>query len=309
MQSGYSDLPVLVTGAGGFVGSHLYRRLLEEQARVSVILRPDRDYTRIGLDGAEVFRADIADHDAVMKAFRASRPRVVFHLAANLDRHRGLKGLDQLIQCNVMGTLNVLRAAASVGSEAVVYTGASEEYGRNPAPFAETQEPDPLTPYAASKATATMWCRTLHRSLGLNCMAARLFMIYGPGQPDDILIAQLLRAVNEDTPLRMTAGEQTRDFTWVGDAVEALMRLGRQRRLGGQVFNVCTGHETQVRQVVAAFEEVLGRKLPVEFGAVNYRESELFRVWGSPYSLHGAIGYRPRTTLKEGIEQLLAGAG
>ncbi|MEW6279132.1 MAG: NAD-dependent epimerase/dehydratase family protein [Candidatus Eremiobacterota bacterium] len=307
----YRGLDVLVTGAGGFLGSHTCRALLQAGARVHGLVRPGREYPRLGplARDVELHRVDVADSGGVQSAVRRVRPRVVFHLAASLDRARSLRTIETLTEVNIQGTLNVLRAAASAGTEVVVYTGSYEEYGRLAPPFSEAQAIDPLTPYAASKATASLWCRTLHKSIGLNAIAARLFMIYGPGQPEFNFIPQLLEAVRTGTPLKMTRGEQTRDFTWVDDAVEALLRLGRQPALGGQVFNVCTGRETSLHDVIILLESVLGREVPVELGALEYRESELFRVWGSPSTLLGATGYKPRTELREGLELLVRAEG
>lgn len=301
----YRDKPVLVTGAGGFVGSRLCAHLLELRASVTALVKPDRDYPR--LDGLAVRReeADLVDGERVAEVMNRIQPRVVFHLAVCMDRGRGLKSLHRLMENNIRGSLNLFRSAASVGCEMVVNTGTSEEYGQNAPPFKENRQPDPLTPFAASKATATIWARALHRSLGLNCVTARLFLIYGPGQPDDSFLAQLLRAQANGTTLAMTAGEQTRDFTYVDDAVTALLHLGCRPELGGQIFNVCTGHETSLKQAVEIFSGLVEPPPKVELGALPYRESELFRVWGSPYSLHGAVGFKPKTTLAEGLRMML----
>ncbi len=301
----YRDLPVLVTGAGGFLGLHLCRALVDQGARVTGLVRPERSYP--GLDAlgqVALERADVTDGPAVLLAVRRARPQVVFHLAASLDRSRSLAAVDKLTQANVNGTLNVMRAAAAAGTEVLVYTGSYEEYGRQTPPFSESQTCGPLTPYAASKATATLWCQALHQAIGLKAISARLYMVYGPGQPVFNFIPQLVQALKSGQQLKMTPGEQTRDFTWIGDTVEALLRLGRRPDLGGQVFNVCSGRETSLHEVLLLFSAVIGREIPVEMGALPYRESELFRVWGSPQTLLGATGYRPRTELRQGLELL-----
>lgn len=307
MLKQYETMPVLVTGAGGFIGHHLVRRLAELGAEVHALIRPGRDVT--GLPLRTVVEADISDADAVHRVVSEARPRVVFHLAASLDRSRSLRAVKELDATNITGTLNVLRAAASSGVEVVVNTGSCEEYGRRPAPFTETQVPDPLTPYAASKATATLWCRTLHRALGLNAVTARLFAVYGPGLTEEFFLKQLMQAVKTGRPLPMTDGAQTRDFTWVGDTVEALVHLGRHPELGGEVLNVCTGHETSLLEAVRTLEDLLGRPVPVQIGAIPHRESELFRVWGSAGTLLGTTGYRPRTPLREGLEKMARAEG
>lgn len=307
MLTQYASMPVLVTGAGGFIGHHLVRRLAEVGAEVHALIRPGRDVSGLPLRSA--VEAEIADAEAVSRIVTAARPRVVFHLAASLDRSRSLRAVQELESTNITGTLNVLRAAASSGAEVVVNTGSCEEYGRRPAPFTESQVPDPLTPYAASKATATLWCRTLHRALGLNAVTARLFAVYGPGLDSEFFLSQLMHAARTGQPLAMTDGAQTRDFTWVGDTVEALLHLGRHPELGGEVLNVCTGHETSLLDAVHLLEEILQRPVPVHTGALPHRESELYRVWGSAGTLLGTTGYRPRTTLREGLTRMAQAEG
>lgn len=305
-RKSYAGRVVLVTGAGGFLGSHMCRALLAEGAEVHALLRPERDYHRLnGVDLPRHF-GELSDREAVLKAVRAARPQVLFHLAACTDRQRSLRSLDRLEKSNITATLNVLRSAAACGIETLVYAGTADEYGRGHPPFSESQQPDPLTPYAASKATGTLWCQTMFRSVGLNCICARLFMVYGPEQSADFFIPQLLASLERGEPLKMTRGEQTRDFTWVGDNVEALLRLGSRPDLGGEIFNICSGQETTLREVIETLGEIVGRPIPVDLGAIPYREGELFRSWGSPAKLLGEVGYRPSTTLRSGLERLNA---
>jgi len=303
---GYQGKSVLVTGAGGFLGSHLARELAARGAIVHALVRPGREYARLAGTDVLPLEADLEDREGVVKAVRSARPQLMFHLAACTDRQRSLSALDRLVGSNIEATLNVLRAAAACGVENLVYTGTADEYGKGHPPFSETQQADPFTPYAASKATGTLWCQTMFRSVGLSCICARLFMVYGPSQPADFFLPQLLASVASGEPLRMTRGEQTRDFTWVGDNVEALLRLGLRPDLGGEIFNVCSGVETTLQAVTRTLGEVLGRPVPVELGAIPYREGELFRSWGSPAKLLGEVGYRPSTTLREGLERLIS---
>lgn len=304
---GYADTRVLVTGAGGFIGSLLCRRLLQEGAEVTALVRPGRAYPRLeGLDGLSTLCTDLAQGRSVEEGLEAVRPRLVFHLAASVDRSRNPGGIPVLLRDNVAGTLHLLRAAAEAGVRRLIHTGSAEEYGRGPVPFAEDQAACPTTPYGASKATATLWCQAAHAAFGLETVTARLFMVYGPHQPPDFFLPQLLEAARRRRALEMTAGEQRRDFTWVEDVVEALLRLGTAPGLGGRIFNVCTGKGTSLREVVRVLEEVLGREVPVSLGALPYREGEVFESWGSPQALEKAVGYRPPTSLREGLGRLVA---
>ncbi|CAN0461438.1 unnamed protein product, partial [Phaeothamnion confervicola] len=135
----------------------------------------------------------------------------------------------------------------------------------------------------------------------------RLFLVYGPHQDDRFFIPQLLHSRNSAEPLLMTAGEQTRDFVWVGDAVEVLLQLGLRPDLKGHSFNVCTGQETSIREVVEMVSELCGKWLGGGLGKLTYRPKEIFRIVGNPAALQENLGIRPTTPLRQGLEAIMGG--
>ncbi len=278
-------MKVLVTGGTGFLGGHLVRRLQSDGADVLAPGRNELDLTR---------------PDQVREYIASQYPEVVFHIAACLKRVLNPANLAELIAVNVQGTLNLLHACLEHRPRQVVCAGTADEYGRGEPPFEETQPLAPLTPYGASKATASNWYRAFGQ-LGLKVVVARLFLLYGPGQPKDFFLPQLLAAHASGTPLKMTPGEQTRDFVWVEDAVEALIRL-QQAESGA--YNVCTGKERSLKEVVEVLGSVLGSPVPVD-PCLEYRAGELWRIAGSPALLEKATGYKPSTSLEEGLRRLV----
>ncbi|MEW6281047.1 MAG: NAD-dependent epimerase/dehydratase family protein [Candidatus Eremiobacterota bacterium] len=288
-------MPVLVTGAGGFLGSLLCRRLLALDARVHCLVRSDRAYPR--LEGLPVQRVPLDDPFA-------NRPAVAFHLAGSLNRSRTAEAALECWRENLQFTARLLESASG-RCATVVCAGTGDEYGDGPVPFCEDQALAPLTPYAASKAAAGLWSLAAGPCLGLNVVWARLFLQYGPGQRSDFFLAQLLASSAEQVPLDMTPGAQTRDFTWAEDSVESLVRLGASPVAAGRAFNVCTGVETRLRDAVELAQEVAGRRIPVNLGALPYREGEIFRLFGRPDRLRETVGYAPSTTLREGLERLI----
>jgi nucleoside-diphosphate-sugar epimerase len=287
----YTGVPVLVTGATGFLGRPLCRLLLERGAQVHVLVRPGRS-----LEGCRAHLADLADRAAVERAVQGASPRVVFHLGALL---RGEDGVG-MVRANVLGTLYLLQAVG--GRAQVVHTGTAQEYGRAPAPWSEDQDPDPVSLYGATKAAATLQC------CQAGAVTARLFQVYGPGQGPGYFMSDLVQAVRSGRRLPMTAGEQSRDFTWLDDVLEVLLALGLRPDLRGQVLNVCTGRPTTLREVVALLERLLGRKVPVDLGALPYRPDELYRMEGRPDRLLQA-GLRLPTDLPTGLARLARAEG
>jgi nucleoside-diphosphate-sugar epimerase len=284
----YRGMKVAVTGASGFLGRHLLVELDRLQARVVAL---DRSHG-----------VDLLEPQSLAAAIKNESFDVVFHLAASLNRGSTKQEAIENFAVNVNGTHNLLEALA--GSPLCVIAGSADVYGSASAPFEEAQTPTPLTSYAASKLAAWDWARCFP---GVKAVEARLFLLYGPGQDQRFFIPQLLCSRTATQPLAMTAGQQTRDFVWVEDAVEALLRLGQRPDLQGQSFNVCTGQETSLKQAVDLVSEFIGKALGAGMGKIPYREGEIFRIVGNPGLLEKTLGYRPSTSLRQGIKKLVGG--
>lgn len=263
----------LVTGSGGFLGSRLVERLRAEGVEVLALTRRD---------------CDLADPEAVRGRLRGQRPEVAFHLAASMSRTAQDPG--ELAPVNVEGTRHLLESLPA--ATRVVHTGSLFEYGAAPAPFREEQACAPRTAYGITKHEAG---RLVTARGGTH---VHLALVYGPGQSDDFLVPQLLRARRTGEPLPMTEGAQRRDFLWVEDAVEGLVRIARSPALAGRRVNLCTGVPTPLRELVGRVGA------PVRLGALPYRPDEIFDCYGSPELLEAATGWRPPTTLEEGLRRL-----
>ena len=277
---------LLVTGAGGFLGRALVRRLVDLGARVEALTRVD---------------AELTDPEAVRRRLRGLRLDGVIHLAANTDRTRDLNRTGDLARSNVWGTLNLLQALPA--GTPFLHAGTLDEYGAGPAPFQEDQSRAPASPYALTKMAAGYICPThggthVPRSL-----------VYGPGQGPGFLVPQLLDAWRTGAPLAMTQGAQQRDFLWLDEAVEGLIRLVRCPQAAGSVVNLCTGIGTSLRQLVELLGRLTGGPLPVRLGALPYREGEVFQSVGSPALLERLTGWRPEVRLEDGLRRILEEMG
>lgn len=273
---------VLVTGAGGFLGRAVVARLERLGARVEALGRGD---------------ADLSDREAVRRRLEGLAPDGVVHLAADTDRTRDAGRLGDLARINTWGTLHLLQALPA--GTPFVHTGTLDEYGAGPAPFREDQGRAPNSPYALSKMAAGYLC-TSHGGTHVP-----LSLLYGPGQGSGFLVPQLLEALRTGAPLPMSEGAQERDFLWVHEAAEGLVRLLAAPEAAGRVVNLCTGVGTGLRDLVALLGEAAGRPVPVRFGALPYREGEVFRSVGNPGLLERITGWRPRIFLPEGLRRLL----
>jgi UDP-glucose 4-epimerase len=298
----FQSIPVLVTGAEGFIGSHLARRLAGEGARVSGLVRPGADLSRLdGLEGKiDLHPLDIREGEALARLAGDLRPRLVFHLAAVTDPSRSPAGLERCLAVNFSGTLNLLRALENLSCERLVAVDTAEIYGRNPAPFREEMPPDPVSPYSLSKAAATLLCRTWAAAYGFPVTVLRLFLVYGPGQGEERFLPQLIEAGLSGRPLKMTPGEQTREYTYIDDAVEGLLRAAR-RGPPGEVINLGSGEEVSLGDLARMTGEILGREIVINPERLPYRDNEIRRFVGDHGKAAGLLGWRPAVSLPEGL--------
>lgn len=294
---------VLISGAAGFIGANLVRRLQRGGAVVTAVVRPESHLWRLeGLaDDVIVVRADIAG----LSANQLPGPIDVFvHLAAaGVDPARGTE--RELLATNVQGTLRALETARELGASRFVCCGSCFEYGEGRG-WSEEALPTPRAVYGATKAAAWLLAHALGRRFGLDVVSLRPFTVYGPLEaPHRLIPFSILRALDGE-PLELTGGLQTRDFVYVDDVVEAFVCALVSPAAAGGTFNVCTGVEHSVQEVVSMVVDLTGCASRPVFGAKPYRDAEIWTLSGDPRRAREVLGWTARTTLREGLERTIA---
>ena len=307
LMTEFQSIPVLITGAEGFIGSHLARRLAGEGARISALVRPGADLSRLaGLEERiEIHPLDIRKAGPLARLAATSRPRLIFHLAAVTDPSRSPGGFDRCMAVNFIGPLNLLRALEKIEYDRLIAACTAEVYGRNSAPFREDMLPDPVSPYSLSKAAATLLCRNWAAAYDCPVTVLRLFLVYGPGQGEGRFLPQLIESALAEKPFRMTPGEQTREYTYISDVVEGFIRAA-ERGPAGEVVNLGSGEEISLRDLVRLTGEVLGRKVVLDPDFLPYRKNEIRRFVGDHSRARRLLGWHPRIGLEEGIRRTIA---
>lgn len=298
---------VLVTGATGFIGSHLTRRLVSEGARVAVFMRAPSGHGTLAdvLDRVSVHEVDICNEEAVREAVARICPEVVFHLAA-IGMSEPFLSPPVAVRVNVQGTLHLLEAAHQCGVTRFVHSGTAYEYGdaaNADAPNKEVLEP--VNTYAASKAAARAFVRLYARVYELPTVTVRLFAVYGPGQPPKTLISLAVCAALEDRDFPMTPGEQMRDFVFVSDVVEGYLRAAVTDGIEGATFDMGTGQARTIREVVMRLFELAGSRAQPLVGALPYRPRETMKQVADVGPAHERLGWRATTTLDDGLRQTI----
>lgn len=288
---------VLVTGASGFIGGHLCRRLTASGATVHAV---SRGLQRRDSENLNWWQADCRDSSAIGELFRTVRPQIVFHLASHVAGTRELDVVLPTFSGNLASTVHLLNAAAEVGCERIVLAGSSEE----PLGFNETAFP--CSPYAAAKWASSIYGRMFHQLFQLPVVMPRIFMTYGPDQKDmhklvPYVICRLLRG---EVP-RLSSGRRQADWIYVGDVVEGLLRAAVVPGIEGCGFDLGSGSLISVRAIVEQITEIVDGGVEPAFDASLDRPFEQERA-ADPSFLSTKLGYQPGTTLKQGLAATVA---
>lgn len=304
---------VLVTGAGGFIGSHLAERLVELGARVRALVHYNALGTWGWLDSSplrdemEIVPGDICDRDSVGRAMRGVE--IVFHLAALIAIPYSYHAPASYVRTNVEGTLNVLQAAREQGVERVVHTSTSEVYGT--ARYVPIDESHPLqgqSPYSASKIGADKLAEAFHLSFGLPVVTLRPFNTFGPRQSARAVIPTIITQALTGPEIRLGNLSPTRDLNFVLDTVEGFVRAAASPEAVGRTVNIGTGREISIGELAHLILELMGKELPIvcEEERVRPEGSEVERLCADNRLARELLGWQPRYTLEEGLRRTIA---
>lgn len=310
------DAVALVTGAGGFIGSHLVRRLLDEGCEVHGIVRPHTSHARLaGLeDRLHLAPVDLTDSTSVDACIGRVRPDCVFHLAGITSSRASVHGASvdlfkNTYDVNVTATRELLTSLLRHRSPLrIVRTGGIEEYGAGPAPYREDQREQPVSSYGASQVAATHLCSVLHRQTGLPIVTVRPALVYGPRQSETFFIPALIDACLAGRPFAMTDGRQTRDLVFVADVVDGMVRAAVAPGIDGEIINLSSGYDYRLLDVAHMVVRLAASTTRLDVGAVSRRPNDLDRLVCDPARAGRLLGWKAVTPLAEGLSACLASA-
>ncbi len=302
----------LVTGAGGFIGSHLTERLVELGTKTRALVH----YNSAGSWGwleespykseIEVFSGDIRDMDSLRKPLRGVD--IVFHLAALISIPYSYESPLSYVRTNVEGTSNVLQGALDAEVRKFVHTSTSEVYGT--AQYVPMDEDHPLqgqSPYSASKIGADKLAEAFHLSFGLPVAIIRPFNTYGPRQSARAVIPAIVTQALMEPEVHLGHLKPTRDFNYVADTVEGFIRIAECPEAIGQVINIGSGQEISIGDLASTILDLVGREIPTvcDNQRVRPEDSEVERLCADNTKACEILGWRPQHTLAQGLTQTI----
>jgi UDP-glucose 4-epimerase len=285
---------VLVTGASGFIGSHLCRSLTNQGAEVYAL---SRAFHKDDAANPHWMQVDLEDAASPRDLVGALHPNVVIHLASQAVGSRDLEFVLPVFRSNLVTTINLLTAAAKIGCQRIVVAGSLEE------PDQHDPQPTPSSPYAASKWASSTYARMFHALYRTPVVIARLFMTYGPGQKDiQKLVPYTVLSLLQGKPPKLSSGNRLVDWIYVEDVVEGLLAAALATDLDGCTVELGSGRLTSIRSVVEKIERLVGSDTKPIFGALPDRAMEQTRM-ADTNTTYERLGWKPITSLDEGLKR------
>ncbi|MDD5131504.1 MAG: NAD-dependent 4,6-dehydratase LegB [bacterium] len=305
---------VLVTGAGGFIGSHLVEELEKRGYEVTAFVHYN-SFSRWGwldfIDNSvkkqiKIITGDITDYHCVKKAI--SSCDTIFHLAALIGIPYSYSAPDSYVDINIKGTVNILQAAKELNIKKIVHTSTSETYGTAQfVPISEKHPINPQSPYAASKAGADYLALSFYKSFGLPVAVARPFNTFGPRQSARAVIPTIISQLLKSNVVKLGSVDTTRDLTFVKDTVGGFIKIAETREAIGEVINIGSGFEISIADLVRMIAEIIGKKARISTERERKRpvKSEVERLWADTTKAKELLDWTPHYSLKEGLEQTI----
>ena len=298
---------VLVTGGGGFIPSHLCRRLVNDGAKVSILTKYNSVIDNIRIadiwDKINVLEADIRNPDS-LKKIKSIKPDVVYHFAAYNHVGDSFANVSEAIDVNSKGTVNVLEAYG--GYERFIYISSSEIYGHQKrVPFSEEMTPYPISPYSVGKYSGELYARMQWHVYKRPIVVLRPFNTFGPYQSPRAIIAEIAMACLKGSDIVTTKGIQTREFNYVENLVDAFMLAAVKDGALGEIINIGSGHEIRIADLVRKIHKLTRSSSRLRIGELDYRPTEIWRMFASNKKAKDILGWEPTIGLDEGLAKTI----
>ncbi len=298
----FKNKRVFITGGGGFIGSHLVRRLLSIGARVSILVRENSDLWKIRdvEKDLEIFHCDIQDKNMVEKIIKSIKPDIVYHLAAygvNSKKNDYYKALN----INVNGAVNVIKPLIYTGCEKVIYIGSSSEYGASKDPRDEKNALYPLNIYGSTKAAGTIVMHQIARENDIGIITIRPFGLFGEREEQHKIFSYIIGSILKGKEVKLTACEQFRDYLYVENLVDAMI-LAAESDVKNEIFNIGTGKVKKLKYYVEKIFEIIGTNQKPLYGQLGSRINDMWCPEPDVNKIKTVLEWEQRVSLDEGLK-------
>lgn len=289
----FNGQKVLVTGATGFIGSHLCQRLLHREATVYGVSR----YKQLSSNPSiQWVQGDVRSFDEMQQIFKRIQPDVVFHLASYVSGSRSIDAVRSTLEHNLLSTVNLLTLMAEFGGRRIILAGSLEEPDAGDAPI-------PSSPYAAAKWSSSAYAQMFYQLYQVPIVNARIFMVYGPAQKDiKKLVPYVTLSMLQGQPPELSSGQRQIDWIYVDDLVDGLIATAQAPNVEGCTFELGSSTLTPIATIVERINQLIDPHIRPRFGALPDRPMEQVRAAKINQSI-SKLGWKPKTSLQQGLMQ------
>lgn len=290
---------LLIVGGTGFIGHRLTVRALESGYAITVLsLRPPK--TSLTVEGVNYLQANINDLSQLKEVLSPANFDYVVNLSGYIDHRPLLSGGGEVINSHFNGVQNILSAINWGAVQRFVQIGSSDEYGNSTAPQHENMRELPISPYSVAKVSSTHLLEMLYRTENFPSVVLRFFLVYGPGQDNKRFIPQIIHGCISGSPFPVSEGKQLRDFCYIDDVTDAILRVLKDDKVLGETVNIASGQPVSIHDVIELVRTTIGKGTP-DYGKIPYRSGENMALYANIEKAQELLDWHPRVGLKEGI--------
>lgn len=298
---------ILVTGGAGFIGSHLTKRLLSLNAKVSVVVKYKSIIDSVRLssvwEDVAIIEADLRNIDSLRQLKNQSYD-IIFHLAAYNHVGDSFLHVNEALISNAVSTANLLEFAPEYGR--FVYLSSSEVYGyQDSVPFHEDLIPHPISPYSIGKYAGELYSRMKRHQTNKPIVCVRPFNTFGPYQSERAVIPELIIKSLRNVPIETTEGNQTREFNYVDNIIDGFIAVAKVEPLPGQIINIGSKQEITICDLVRKIHKLSDSKSELRIGSLPYRPTEIWRMYADNTMAEKILDWKPRISFEEGLERTI----
>jgi nucleoside-diphosphate-sugar epimerase len=295
------DDKVLIVGGTGFIGRHLAVKCLKDTPFVTCIgLSSEKSFSK----DMEFIQADISDKKQLQAVLRDRPFDYVFNLGGYIDHTAYFKGGRRLIESHFTGLMNLIDCLNRDALKGFVQIGSSDEYGNTPAPQKEYIRESPISPYSFAKTAASHFIQTLSNTEGFPGVVLRLFLVYGPGQDEKRFLPQIITAFLKNESVETTEGRQVRDFCYIDDVIDGIIKTAVTDEAKGLIINIASGIPISIKDMINKAASLIGKGRAV-FGARPYRYGENMELFADISSARKALQWSPSVSVDEGLRKTI----
>ncbi|PKM83382.1 MAG: CDP-abequose synthase [Firmicutes bacterium HGW-Firmicutes-14] len=306
MKGAFTNKRVLITGASGFIGSHLVKRMIEENAQVFIIARNGSDLWRIEnlIKDTIIHKADIRDLDKVESCIKNIRPDYVFNMAAyGVDARQ--KDYFIAADTNIIGTMNILNSLIPLGCKKFINIGTCMEYGDKKDIIGEDCHLEPFNIYGSTKAAATMLSHQIAAENNIDIVTLRAFGVFGENEGSHKFFPHIILSLLNNTDVNLTGCEQYRDYCYIENIIDGLLLAALDVTVKNEIFNIGTGVIFQLKYYVDKIYKRMETSSKPNYGAVPYRSGEVWKPHPDINKIKSVLKWEPRIGFDEGLDRTI----